>query len=533
MSVVSAYCWGMTTVVKHHTRPLTTAEIAALALSLAHLGAGPPGRHRQARPAARASSIWSSTTTSSPPRSRPSPSRCPPTSPPGRGSSPTPSPAGYDPPALPRRLRHVTARDVEPVTCLVHREYWYLVGVCRMRRAIRAFRFDRIIAVEPTLTPSRPHLADRFLPFQRRKRTHGRRLTFRSASPPEGGRDRPQRAGGLARRGGTGAEIGRCFDPSVPRVFGPMTARLAGMRLAGVRRGRWWCRWLRPAPWACAFGDALAPRRRVGLCGCGGSAGWAAGRARRRPDLGRGPPIGGRHVPGSGQGPPWGGTVQAASGISGGREAGGAARGAATARSGAGALSGHPPRPRGGGRLRQDHRHRYAFPTEREPFMLASVAKVDILLALLLRTQQEATPAGRLRARAGRTDDPLQRQRLRARALPDDRRPARALRGAGAARRAAHPAWTWHCLGGRRTATRRTRSWCWSGSPTPDGPVSARQPPLRARPDVAVAPAQAWGVGARGRARWRSRTAGCPPRRTTAGGPSTAWAGSPSAGTSC
>jgi proteasome accessory factor B len=65
---------------------------------------------------------------------------------------------------------NVTTRDVEPVTCLVHREYWYLVGVCRMRRAIRAFRFDRIIAVEPTLTPSRPHLADRFLPFQRRKR---------------------------------------------------------------------------------------------------------------------------------------------------------------------------------------------------------------------------------------------------------------------------------------------------------------------------------------------------------------------------
>lgn len=78
----------------------------------------------------------------------------------------------------------ITSRDVEPVTCLVHREFWYLVGVCKLRRGIRAFRFDRIIAVEPTLTPSRPHLADRFLPFQRRKRravtaaeTGQRRLT--------------------------------------------------------------------------------------------------------------------------------------------------------------------------------------------------------------------------------------------------------------------------------------------------------------------------------------------------------------------
>lgn len=62
-----------------------------------------------------------------------------------------------------------TVRDVEPVTCLVHREHWYLVGWCRLRRAIRAFRFDRILTVEPTDIPARPHLARRFLPFQRRK----------------------------------------------------------------------------------------------------------------------------------------------------------------------------------------------------------------------------------------------------------------------------------------------------------------------------------------------------------------------------
>lgn len=62
----------------------------------------------------------------------------------------------------------LTIRDVEPVTCLVHGEFWYLVGWCRLRRGIRAFRFDRIIAVEPTDLPARPHLPERYLPFQRR-----------------------------------------------------------------------------------------------------------------------------------------------------------------------------------------------------------------------------------------------------------------------------------------------------------------------------------------------------------------------------
>ena len=64
----------------------------------------------------------------------------------------------------------MTVRDVEPVTCLVHREFWYLVGWCRMRRSIRAFRFDRILAVEPTDLPARAHLPQRYLPFQRRPR---------------------------------------------------------------------------------------------------------------------------------------------------------------------------------------------------------------------------------------------------------------------------------------------------------------------------------------------------------------------------
>ncbi|GAA4532721.1 hypothetical protein GCM10023096_77000 [Nonomuraea ferruginea] len=156
---------------KPQTQPLTTAEIAALALSLAHLGSGPQAvtarrglQHAldhldldddviaatldtlveplPAEVAARARLIADAIT--------------------GR---------------MMVRLHYrdaagtVTSREVEPVTCLVHRDFWYLVGVCRMRRAIRAFRFDRILAVEPTLTPSRPHLADRFLPFQRRKRS--------------------------------------------------------------------------------------------------------------------------------------------------------------------------------------------------------------------------------------------------------------------------------------------------------------------------------------------------------------------------
>lgn len=63
---------------------------------------------------------------------------------------------------------NVTIREVEPVTCLVHRDHWYLVGWCRMRRGVRAFRFDRILAVESTGLPSRPRRADRYLPFQRR-----------------------------------------------------------------------------------------------------------------------------------------------------------------------------------------------------------------------------------------------------------------------------------------------------------------------------------------------------------------------------
>ncbi|GAB3692224.1 hypothetical protein GCM10027589_57940 [Actinocorallia lasiicapitis] len=60
----------------------------------------------------------------------------------------------------------ISHREVEPVTTLVHGDHWYLVGWCRMRRGIRAFRLDRLLAVEPTDLQARPHRADRFLPFQ-------------------------------------------------------------------------------------------------------------------------------------------------------------------------------------------------------------------------------------------------------------------------------------------------------------------------------------------------------------------------------
>ncbi|GII33664.1 helix-turn-helix transcriptional regulator [Planotetraspora mira] len=154
--------------VTRHPAPLTTAELAALALSLAHLGAGPQSvtARRGLRHAFEhldldddvIATTLSTLTTPLPPdvarRAR--------------------SVANAISARLVIRLQYLdaggrlTVRDVEPVTCLVHRDHWYLVGWCRMRRGIRAFRFDRIVSVEPTDVPARPHLAERYLPFQRR-----------------------------------------------------------------------------------------------------------------------------------------------------------------------------------------------------------------------------------------------------------------------------------------------------------------------------------------------------------------------------
>ncbi|GAA4558101.1 helix-turn-helix transcriptional regulator [Planotetraspora kaengkrachanensis] len=154
--------------VTRHPAPLTTAELAALALSLAHLGAGPQSvtARRGLRHAFEhldldddvIATTLSTLTTPLPPdvarRAR--------------------AVANAITARLVIRLQYLdaggrlTVRDVEPVTCLVHRDHWYLVGWCRMRRGIRAFRFDRIVSVEPTDVPARPHLAERYLPFQRR-----------------------------------------------------------------------------------------------------------------------------------------------------------------------------------------------------------------------------------------------------------------------------------------------------------------------------------------------------------------------------
>ncbi|MET8146616.1 WYL domain-containing protein [Sphaerisporangium sp. NPDC005288] len=147
---------------------LTTAEIAALALSLAHLGEGPQAqtaRHGLRRVFDKldldddviATTLETLTTPLPPDVAR-------------RARTIAGAVTGRQVVRLHYRdaAGRVTSRDVEPVTCLVHRDHWYLVGWCRSKGGIRAFRFDRIVAVEPTLVPSRPHRAERYLPFQRR-----------------------------------------------------------------------------------------------------------------------------------------------------------------------------------------------------------------------------------------------------------------------------------------------------------------------------------------------------------------------------
>ncbi|GLW10829.1 hypothetical protein Misp01_59570 [Microtetraspora sp. NBRC 13810] len=159
----------MANVITAPARSLTTAEIAALALSLAHLGSGPQSitarrglRHAFEHLPVDDDVIAATLATLTAPLPDDVAER-----------------ARLIADAITGRLvirlhyrdvaQRVSAREVDPVTCLVHREYWYLVGMCRLRRAIRAFRFDRIIAVEPTTIPARPHMAERYLPFQRRK----------------------------------------------------------------------------------------------------------------------------------------------------------------------------------------------------------------------------------------------------------------------------------------------------------------------------------------------------------------------------
>ncbi|MFC6886785.1 MULTISPECIES: helix-turn-helix transcriptional regulator [Actinomadura] len=146
---------------------LTAAEIAALALSLAHLGAGPQAAtaRRALRSLLDAEPHGDTVTATLATLTEPL-------------DASTADRARVVAAAITehRVVRlcygdagaNVTIREVEPVTCLVHRDHWYLVGWCRMRRGVRAFRFDRILAVESTGLPARPRRADRYLPFQRR-----------------------------------------------------------------------------------------------------------------------------------------------------------------------------------------------------------------------------------------------------------------------------------------------------------------------------------------------------------------------------
>jgi predicted DNA-binding transcriptional regulator YafY len=147
---------------------LTAAETAALGLSLAHLGAGPQSatarralRHLLDDPETPAGVIATTRATLTRPLD-PATARRARTA------------AGAITARLVVRLHYadvrgdITIREIEPVTCLVHRDHWYLVAWCRLRQGIRAFRFDRMLALEATEIPARPHRAERFLPFQPR-----------------------------------------------------------------------------------------------------------------------------------------------------------------------------------------------------------------------------------------------------------------------------------------------------------------------------------------------------------------------------
>ncbi|MFD0885356.1 helix-turn-helix transcriptional regulator [Streptosporangium algeriense] len=159
----------MANVMKPARSPLTTAEIAALALSLAHLGSDPQAtaarsglRHAFEHMEIDDEVVSTTLATLTEPMPDPVADRAR-------------TIANAITSHLVVRLHYrdvsgrVTVRDVDPVTCMVHRDYWYLVGMCRLRGAIRAFRFDRIVATEPTFLPARPHRAGDFLPFQGRR----------------------------------------------------------------------------------------------------------------------------------------------------------------------------------------------------------------------------------------------------------------------------------------------------------------------------------------------------------------------------
>lgn len=52
------------------------------------------------------------------------------------------------------RAGEASTRDVEPLGSIVKGDTWYLIGWCRLRDGVRAFRGDRIVSIE--LTDERP-----------------------------------------------------------------------------------------------------------------------------------------------------------------------------------------------------------------------------------------------------------------------------------------------------------------------------------------------------------------------------------------
>jgi predicted DNA-binding transcriptional regulator YafY len=55
----------------------------------------------------------------------------------------------------------MTVREVEPLGLFGGAEHWYLLAWCRLRSAIRAFRLDRVLGLEPTHEP----VPDRRIPL--------------------------------------------------------------------------------------------------------------------------------------------------------------------------------------------------------------------------------------------------------------------------------------------------------------------------------------------------------------------------------
>ncbi|MEO5874738.1 MAG: WYL domain-containing protein [Streptosporangiaceae bacterium] len=149
--------------------PLSAAEIASLALSLAHLGAGPQSTAaRQAlghllatAPASADDTVTASLATLTEPLDADTAHR-----------AKLLAAAICDRRVVRLHYRDergkVSSREIEPVTTLVHGDHWYLVGWCRLRHGIRAFRFDRMVAVEPSDLRASSRRPEQYLPFQRR-----------------------------------------------------------------------------------------------------------------------------------------------------------------------------------------------------------------------------------------------------------------------------------------------------------------------------------------------------------------------------